>query len=55
MRRILVDNARRKRREKHGGQLRKIELKEVCIGVATPSDELLAINETLEQLAVSDP
>src|SRR5438477_1522616 len=33
MRRILVESARRKQTEKHGGQQRRIELSEVRIGV----------------------
>ena len=55
MRRILVDNARRKKREKHGGGLRQAELTEVRIGMDTPPDELLIVDETIAQLAASDP
>ena len=55
MRRILVEAARRKQREKHGGQQTRIELSEVRIGVDSPPDELLAIDENLQKLAASDP
>jgi len=55
MRRILVENARRKRRDKHGGQLHRVDLREMSLGVETPPDELLAIDETLDLLAASDP
>jgi len=54
MRRILVETARRKRRAKHGGKLKRIELSEVRIGVDSPPDELLAIDENLQTLASSD-
>jgi RNA polymerase sigma factor (TIGR02999 family) len=53
MRRILVDNARRKAREKHGGQLRKHELTEPMM--ASPDDSILAIDEVLDRLAKEDP
>lgn len=50
MRRILVDNARRKRAEKHGGGLRRVNLdQEDAVAMAAP-DELLAIDEALELL-----
>lgn len=55
MRRILVEAARRKQREKHGGQCRRIELSEVHIGVDSPPDELLAIDDNLQKLADTDP
>src|SRR5262245_56156486 len=55
MRRILVEAARRKQREKHGGQQRRVELSEVRIGIDSPPDELLAIDENLEKLVRSDP
>src|SRR3954467_6918767 len=42
MRRILVDNARRKRAEKHGGPLARQELDDVDIAGPTPSEDLLA-------------
>lgn len=56
MRRILVDNARRKKCEKHGGSLRKVvDLDKVRIGLCLPPDIVLIINDTLEKLAESDP
>jgi RNA polymerase sigma factor (TIGR02999 family) len=54
MRRILVDNARRKKREKHGGQLQRIGLEELRVDVNSPPDELLRLDETLGELAKSD-
>jgi RNA polymerase sigma factor (TIGR02999 family) len=54
MRRILVENARRKGREKHGGQRQRVALEELRIGVDSPPDELLILDETLGELAKSD-
>jgi RNA polymerase sigma factor (TIGR02999 family) len=54
MRRILVEAARRKQREKHGGKHRRIELSEVRLGVDSPPDELLEIDEHLSRLAAVD-
>ena len=56
MRRILIDNARRKRSEKHGGNLRRQELQEVPDGNQDMSqDDLLEISEALDKLAAVDP
>ncbi len=55
MRRILVEAARRKKRVKHGSQERRVDLSEVRIGLDSPPDELLAIDENLETLAAADP
>jgi RNA polymerase sigma factor (TIGR02999 family) len=54
MRRILVENARRKRREKHGGQIHRVPLDELRIAIDSPPDELLRLDETLEELAKLD-
>ena len=54
MRRILVDNARRKRRPKHGGDRQRIELDE-ALAVADPRKDLLALDDALSQLAVQEP
>ncbi|MBM4090805.1 MAG: RNA polymerase subunit sigma [Planctomycetes bacterium] len=55
MRRILVDNARRKRRPKHGGALARVELDEACCVGGTPDDDLLALDEALNRLADREP
>jgi RNA polymerase sigma factor (TIGR02999 family) len=54
MRRILVDNARRKGRPKHGGDRRRIELDEALPGAA-PREDLLALDEALTRLAAQEP
>ena len=54
MRRILVENARRKRAEKHGGGLRRVNLDEADVLAAAAPDDLLALDEALERLAAHD-
>jgi len=55
MQQILIDNARRKQRLKHGAGQISEELNESRIAVAVPSEELLAVNEALASLALEDP
>jgi len=55
MQRILIDNARRKQRLKHGANQGVEELHESRIAVAVPSEELLAVNDALATLAQEDP
>jgi RNA polymerase sigma factor (TIGR02999 family) len=55
MRRILVDNARRKQAVKHGGDLQRVELDGLDVPVRPPPDEFLALDEALTRLQVEDP
>ncbi len=55
MRRILVEQARRKGRVRHGGGLRRIDLDEACSLVEPPSDDILALDEALTQLGSLNP
>ncbi len=55
MRRILVEQARRKRRVRHGGGMKRVDLDEGCSLVQPPSDELLALDEALTRLAALKP
>jgi RNA polymerase sigma factor (TIGR02999 family) len=55
MRRILVEAARRKKREKHGGAHRRVDLDDVTADVDGRSEELLALDEALESLGREDP
>ncbi|HEY7153038.1 MAG TPA: ECF-type sigma factor [Gemmataceae bacterium] len=55
MRRILIEQARRKKRVRHGGGRQRIELDEACPVVLPRSDDLLALDEALTRLAARDP
>jgi RNA polymerase sigma factor (TIGR02999 family) len=54
MRRILVDNARRKRTEKHGGGLQRIELRDRDLVADQKDVELPALDEALRKLEQHD-
>ena len=54
MRRILVENARRKQRLKRGGGCQRVEVDTVDLACPLPDDELLALDEALTQLAGVD-
>ncbi len=53
MRRILVEQARRKGRDKHGGGLQRVELLDPAAG--DPDHELLALDAALPRLIAEDP
>src|SRR5205809_2396975 len=55
MRRILIDNARRRGREKRGGDRKRIDLDAVELVSVVPPDELLVIDEAIAKLAAEDP
>ena len=55
MRRILVENARRKNRQKHGGDFQRVELNESDLATTLPDERLLAIDEALDRLVEEDP
>ncbi|MES2693784.1 MAG: sigma-70 family RNA polymerase sigma factor [Verrucomicrobiota bacterium] len=58
MRRILIDNARRKRAARHGGQLAKVSADSTGFDLPTPpevGDDLLLVNEALDAFAQHDP
>jgi RNA polymerase sigma factor (TIGR02999 family) len=54
MRRILVENARRKGRTKHGGGRQRIDLDAVPVAIEMPADHLLLLDEALTRLAERD-
>ena len=54
MRRILIDNARRKKSPKHGGNLQRVNLDDVAPAELLRFDDLLALDEALEKLARED-
>jgi RNA polymerase sigma factor (TIGR02999 family) len=55
MRRILVDNARRKRTRKHGGGLVRHDLDDVQLAAPELGEDLLALDEALDLLGKEDP
>src|SRR5688572_18053438 len=55
MRRILVERARHKTRQKHGGGARRVELDEQQWITTTTPEQLLAVDEALSRLALEDP
>ncbi len=54
MRRILVDNARRKKRPKHGGDRQRVDLDE-ALSLANPREDLIALDDALIKLAAQEP
>ena len=54
MRRILIDNARRKRALRHGGGQQRLNIEDVDVATAASDDELLALNDALDKLAAKD-
>ena len=55
MRRILVDNARRRKAAKHGGDRRRVDLDGRDVPARPPPEEVLALDEALARLAAEDP
>jgi RNA polymerase sigma factor (TIGR02999 family) len=55
MRRILTDNAKRKRRVRHGGGQQRVNLDDAATAADSEADHILAISDALEKLALLDP
>jgi RNA polymerase sigma factor (TIGR02999 family) len=55
MRRILIENARRKGRKKHGGDLARVDLAEADLACRMPPEELIALDEAMTRLEGEDP
>jgi RNA polymerase sigma factor (TIGR02999 family) len=55
MRRILIDQARRKRRPKHGGDRQRVELADVADHQELSAEDLIDLDEALTALAAEDP
>ncbi len=54
MRRILVENSRRKQRLKRGGGQYRVQLDTLDIAITSDADHLLAVDEALDKLAARD-
>jgi RNA polymerase sigma factor (TIGR02999 family) len=55
MRRILIDNARRKNRVRHGKGLTRVDLEHVDLASVTDDVTLLRVDEALAKFAAEDP
>jgi len=55
MRRILVENARRKQRVKHGGDMERVDIEVIDLPTHLPPEELIALDEALGNLHQQDP
>jgi RNA polymerase sigma factor (TIGR02999 family) len=54
MRRILIENARRKRAIRHGGGQAKVDINDIEVAMVGKDDELLAVSDALEKFAARD-
>ena len=55
MRHILIDRARRKQTQRHGGGSERVEFEEFELAAQSPDDELLAVHEVLDAFSVQYP
>lgn len=55
MRRILIDRARKRHRERHGHGLVRVDLNQLDVAITTDDDLLLRVNEALEKLEAEAP
>src|SRR5262249_32248030 len=55
MRRILINRARDRGRQKRGGGWRRLRLEHLDLSLVEPPEELLVLNDALDKLAQEDP
>jgi len=55
MRRILIDRARKRHRQRHGHGLVRVDLSQLDVAMTTDDDLLLRVNEALEKLEAEAP
>jgi RNA polymerase sigma factor (TIGR02999 family) len=55
MRRILIDRARKRNRQRHGGGLQRINLDSVDVAITTDDETLLRLDEALTKLSAESP
>ncbi len=55
MRRILIENARRKARFKRGGGQERVDIDQIELAQTTPAEKVLLLNEALDRLQAIDP
>jgi RNA polymerase sigma factor (TIGR02999 family) len=54
MRRILIENARRRKALRHGGGQARLDIQEIEVAAPAEDDQLLAINDALERFSILD-
>src|SRR5262249_20447884 len=54
-RRILIESARGKARQKHGGDWRRVDFEELDVATSVSPDQLVALDDALARLAALDP
>jgi RNA polymerase sigma factor (TIGR02999 family) len=55
MRRILVENARRKQSLKRGGDRQRVDIDDAILAIEEPAEDLIALDEALTKLTQEDP
>ncbi len=55
MRHILIDRARRKQTQRHGGGFERVDLDNVVLAAPSTDDQLLAVHEALDKFALKHP
>jgi RNA polymerase sigma factor (TIGR02999 family) len=55
MRRILIDRARRKHTQRHGGEYQRVDFVGFDLAAPAADDQLLAVNEALDKFALEHP
>lgn len=55
MRRILIENARRKKTVKHGGEHQRVDMGEINPAILPPAEGLIALNDAIDELAIQQP
>ena len=55
MRHILIDRARRKHTKRHGGGYQRVDIEDFDLAAPAADDQLLAVNEALDKLALEHP
>lgn len=55
MRHILIDSARRKKTQRHGGEFERVDIDELELAAPIPEEQLLAIHDIVDKFALSFP
>ena len=55
MRHILIDRARQKKTKRHGGDYRRVDFEDLDLAAPSADEQLLAVNEALDKLALEHP